>query len=152
MGRGIAYFQQQKGDEFSFYSGFDFKPIDRLVIEPNFNFVLSRDTDSDDELFKQFVARTRVRLQLNRELSLRLVVQYNSVNYGLYDNEGNLNTYKSRKWDIDPLVTYRVSSFTVFYIGSTSDYRHLDRMADGKPRWRLTDRQFFMKIQYLFQT
>jgi hypothetical protein len=60
--------------------------------------------------------------------------------------------YERKTWEADPLLTYRISSFSVFYFGSTSDIRHVENMFDGRDRWRLTDRQFFMKIQYLFQT
>jgi hypothetical protein len=143
IGRDIAYYQMTKGDEISGYASFDWKPIDRLMIEPNLNYAQSTDIDSGDELFRQMIVRTRFRLQINREFSVRLVVQYNHL---------RMPGYERKTWEADPLFTYRLSSFSVFYFGSTSDIRHVDDMPDGKDRWRLTDRQFFMKIQYLFQT
>jgi hypothetical protein len=152
LGRDIAYFQQMKGDELSLYASLNLKPIDRLMIEPTLNFIRSDDIESGDQLFRQLVVRSRFRLQVNRELSVRLVVQYNRFNYTLFDGEGNRSASKSQRWDVDPLLTYRLGSFTVFYIGSTNDYRRVNQMLDDKARWRLTDRQFFMKIQYLFQT
>jgi len=59
--------------------------------------------------------------------------------------------YKRRRWDVDPLLTYRLSPFSVFYIGSTYDYRELPDGAPDQRRWWLTSRQFFAKLQYLFQ-
>lgn len=150
-GPDIAYFQNTKGNQTAFYAGVDLKPIDRLTIEPTCNFVQSAHVDNKDVLFKQLIMRTRIRFQVNRQLSLRLVGQYNSFDLLVYDGaEGT--TSRSRKWEFDPLLTYRLGSFSVFYLGSTSDFRRVYNMLDGLERWRLTDRQFFMKIQYQFQT
>ncbi len=143
VGRDIAYFQGTKGDELSGYASIDWKPIDRLVIEPTINYAQSTDIDNGDELFRQIILRSRFRLQINRQLSLRMVVQYNHL---------RLPGYERKTWEGDPLLTYRLSSFSVFYFGSTSDILHVESMTDGKDRWRLTNRQYFMKIQYLFQT
>jgi len=143
FGRNIAYSHGIKGNELSGFASLNIKPFDRLMIEPNFNYLQSTDIDYGDELFRQLILRSRFRLQVNRELSLRLVVQYNHL---------RLPWYERKAWEADPLLTYRLSSFSVFYLGSTSDIRYVENMNDGQNRWRLTDRQFFMKIQYLFQT
>jgi hypothetical protein len=140
-GVGIARFDGAKGNETGFYASLDLKPIDRLIIEPTFNYLRSTDTKTDEELFSQYIARARVSLQANRELSLRLVVQY---------NDGR------KAWNIDPLITYRISPFSVFYVGSTYDYREYDRFTSSGTQygshWDLNSRRFFMKLQYLFQT
>ena len=71
-------------------------------------------------------------------MSVRLVVQYNDF---------------GKAWDIDPLLTYRVSPFSVFYLGSTYDYQKYAGSTVGDPStWELGQRQVFMKLQYLFQT
>ena len=54
-------------------------------------------------------------------------------------------------WDVDPLLTYRINSLTVFYIGSTHRYVDLNLTDHGRDGWTLTNRQFFVKLQYLFQ-
>jgi len=141
-GVGIARFDGAKGNESSAYASLDLKPIDRLTIEPTFNYVRSTDIETGEELYSQYIVRSRLQLQATRELSLRLVLQY---------NDG------SRVWNIDPLITYRLSSFSVFYAGSTYDYRaydigHTQGGFDLGQRWALTSRRFFMKVQYLFQT
>ncbi len=140
-GVGVARFDGAKGNETSVYASVNLKPIDRLTIEPTFRYLRSTDVATDDELFSQYVARTRVSFQANRELSLRLVVQY---------NDGR------RAWNIDPLITYRLSSFSVFYVGSTYDYCEYDNGfsrggTDLGSRWELNSRRIFMKLQYLFQ-
>jgi len=136
-GRGVARYRLVKGDETSLYASLILKPLDRLVIEPNLNFAQSHHIDTGEEIFYGYITRTRIQYQANRELSLRLVVQYNDF---------------SQSWDIDPLITYRVSSFSVLYVGSTYDYGNIAEDSSIEPRWKMTSRQFFMKLQYLFQT
>jgi hypothetical protein len=53
---------------------------------------------------------------------------------------------------VDPLLTYRVSSFSVLYAGSTYNYANLILDPDIQSHWKMTSRQFFVKLQYLFQT
>ena len=68
---------------------------------------------------------------------MRLVLQYNDF---------------ARSWDADPLLTWRLNPFSIFYIGSTRNYAEFDldpQMLDEQ--WRLMDRTYFMKLQYLFQ-
>lgn len=136
-GRGVAIRAGAIGNEISFRGSLDLKPIDRLIIEPNVEYARSTHKDTGTELYEQFITRTRLRYQATTELSLRLVVQYNNA---------------SETWDVDPMLTYRLSPFSVFYIGSTYDYANLNETPDGPTDWRLARRQFFMKIQYLFQT
>jgi hypothetical protein len=92
--------------------------------------------NSGERLFSQSVFWSRLSLQISRELSMRFVSQYND---------------RWKTWDFDPLVTYRINSLTMFYVGSTHNYQDFDPTEDGPQGWTLADRQFFMKLQYLFQ-
>jgi Carbohydrate family 9 binding domain-like/Domain of unknown function (DUF5916) len=137
-GKGIARYELAYGNETSFFAALDFKPFDRLIIQPNFNYMKSTNSETGDEFYEGYITRTRIRYQANRELSIRFVLQYNDF---------------SRKWDIDPLLTYRLSPFSVFYAGSTFDYNDFNvGPNDDKTKWVMSSRQFFMKIQYLFRT
>jgi hypothetical protein len=136
-GRSIARYELVKGDETSLYASVILKPVDRLVIEPTLNFSQSHRIDTGEELFYGYITRTRIQYQANRRLSFRLVIQYNDF---------------GQSWDIDPLLTYRVSSFSVLYVGSTYDYLNIDSVPGADPRWKMASRQFFMKLQYLFRT
>ena len=135
-GHRIARYDLVMGRERSYGIWADIKPVDRFMIDTQLNYLTSDNLDTGQELFSQFVFWTRFSLQVSRELSLRLVTQYND---------------RYEKWDLDPLLKYRINSFTLFYIGSTIDYR--DTFADryGRTGWSITDRQYFMKLQYLFQ-
>lgn len=109
------------------------KPIDRLTIEPSVSYQDLRSPD-DEELYAGYIARTRFQLQFTRELSLRLVTQY--VDFG----DGQVS--------IEPLLMYRLNPFSIFYVGMT------DRYADFGDDFGYaeTDRQFFVKLQYLLRT
>ena len=110
--------------------------MDRLTMDGSFNYIQSDDLKTGERLFSQSVLWSRLSLQVSRELSMRFVSQYND---------------RWKTWDFDPLVTYRINSLTMFYIGSTHNYRDFDMAEDGREGWDLTDRQFFLKVQYLFQ-
>lgn len=154
-GHSVALFAEAIGKETTFNGGLDLKPIDRVLISPDFNFVRSVHTESDKELFKQFIARTKVDLQLNRQLSMRLIVQYNKANASIYlgdDASGPVYfEYRREVWDVDPLLTYRLSSFTVLHAGSAHHYNNFPVDGNVLDRWKLSSRQFFVKLQYLFQ-
>lgn len=135
-GRGVAIGSLQKGNQTFLAGGLLLKPVDRLIIEPSLDYAQSRDPETDEELFEQVIARTRIRFQFNRELSMRFVAQYNN---------------RFDVWNIDPLITYRISPFSVFYAGSVHNLSKLRDDFDGRQGWKETSRQFFIKLQYLFR-
>lgn len=113
----------------------DLKPVDRLTLESRLDAARSEDRGTGEVFFSGWIARTRVGLQMSRELSLRLVLQYDDFD---------------RAWEADPLLTYRLNPFSIFYIGSTRDYLDFEQ-DDPVHGWRLADRSYFLKVQYLFQ-
>ena len=135
-GHRIARFDLVMGKQLDYGLTATLKPIDRLVISATFGRSESEDVDTGDELFSQSIFWSRLSLQLSRELSVRLVSQYND---------------RWKTWEVDPLLTYRINPLSMFYVGSTHDYREFAIAGDGREVWDLTDRQIFMKVQYLFQ-
>jgi hypothetical protein len=135
-GHRIARRQLVMGKETNVGVWADIKPIDRLLLAFAYARVTSDDVDTDERLFSQSVFRTRIGFQILRELSARLILQYNDR----YDT-----------WDVDPLVTYRLNPFSIFYVGSARNYQDFDQVESGLDGWTLTDRQYFVKLQYLFQ-
>ncbi|MDH4156299.1 MAG: carbohydrate binding family 9 domain-containing protein [candidate division Zixibacteria bacterium] len=164
-GVGAALNVLDKGNELSVSAGLDIKPIDRLLIEPNFDYLKSSHYKTGDKLFENYVVRTRLRLQATKALSIRLVVQYafREVLIPMWNGEETNNVMVAdRHWDIDPLITFRLNPFTVFYVGTAYDYDRLpydpypfyepEPDPSLSPVWKLSSRQVFMKLQYLFQT
>ncbi len=141
-----------KGKETRLNISLNLKPFDRIIIEPSINYAFSKENSTGDKLYKQLISRTKLKFQATKALSLRLVLQYNDTEYYSF-------AYESKRWDLDPLLTYQISPFSIFYIGSTMDYRHFNEYNDlNNPnnsfneQWKMSSRQFFMKLQYLFQT
>ncbi len=135
-GHRIARRDLVMGKQLDYGFGATVKPCDRLTINGSFNYIQSDDLMTGERLFSQSVLWSRLSLQVSRELSIRIFSQYND---------------RWKTWDFDPLVTYRINSLTMFYIGSTHGYRDFDFASDGREGLDLTDRQFFLKLQYLFQ-
>lgn len=107
------------------------KPTNRLVLRPAAIFFRLDDDATGDELYSGYIARLRADYQFSRELSLRVITEYNDFGDGL---------------DVEPLLVYRLNPFSIFYVGSTQVYRAFDGVG-----WRGSDRQYFLKFQYLFQ-
>jgi len=157
-GRNPALFTLDMGDETRFSVRAQFKPVDRLIIEPTLDYVRSEHAGSGELLFEQTITRARIRYQFNPRLSLRLVVQHNGSDSPPFQElavAGNFDRYHlffGDKWEVDPLLTYRINSFSVFYLGSTHDWRDFNAAYDDRSSLQtMTDRQFFTKFQYLFQ-
>jgi hypothetical protein len=136
-GHRIARRDLVMGRESNARGWLNIKPSSRLLWENNINYVCSAADAAGERLFSGYVARSRLNLQLSREWSVRLVLQYNDF---------------SRTWDADPLLTWRLNPFSIFYVGSTRRYGEFaPAAAPQDEEWRLMDRTYFMKVQYLFQ-
>ena len=163
--------QLVKGNEHLVDASLSFKPIDRVKIDPSMSYSVSHDLDNSEELYENLVSRTRLQYQLTKALSFRLIFEYRyrEVWYKYMDQDTEeIIRYNSaiKNWNIFPLLTYRINPFTIFYVGMTGSYNDLGQSAFDdyySPRyyeynrsidrnWSLDNRQFFMKLQYLFQT
>jgi hypothetical protein len=138
VGRSIARGEDPPilGHERYFEAWGTLKPTSRL--KSNFTYVFAKmmETESGPNLYEGYIIRNRLSYQFNRRLFLRLVTQYNDF---------------SRRMEIDPLLSYKINPFTVFYVGSTHDVENFTGEDYGDLGYRQTNRQFFAKIQYLFR-
>ncbi len=130
----------------------EIKPHDRIRLNQWINFTKGNDRADGAELFNTYIYRNRADYQISRPLTFRLVAEYNDA---------------GKSWTIDPLLTYRINPFSVLYLGSSSyysgnwpegyqqEYDPLDESWQTTGEWgsatKLASRQFFMKLQYLFQ-
>jgi len=136
VGNRIARREQVMGDERAAEAEVELRPVDRVVLYGSWEWIRSDAVAGGERLFEGYVARSRLDVQLTRELSTRLVAQYDGFD---------------EVWELDPLVTYRLSPFSIFYVGSTRDYARFALGADGRESWELADRTYFLKLQYLFR-
>ena len=132
-----------------------FKPIDKLQITNTY--LLSRfiDPASNSGAFNSHILRSKWNYQINKELSLRVIGQYNS----LLANPANSTLNPTKNFNADFLVTYLLNPGTAFYVGYNSNLSTLDpsltQTANGFLQTRnqfINDgRVFFIKISYLFR-
>ena len=107
------------------------QPLSRVTVRPSVVYSELNRQDGGGEVFSGFIFRTRTSLQVTRELSVRFVVQYDD-----FDNAMSL----------EPLLTYRLNPFSMFYIGSSLAYQDYDLTNRGLTA---RSRQIFTKLQYL---
>lgn len=119
------------------------RPTERLVIEPSWRYSRLRDRHTGAPFFEGSIWRARIKYQLGRALSARVIVQYDGFEHGL---------------SVEPLLSYKLNAFTIFYAGSTAGWVDLD--ATRSPRhdpagaargFEPVSRQYFFKLQYLFR-
>ncbi len=129
------------GKMLSFGGSVTIKPLDRLNIQQSIDY--SRlDYPTGENIFDGAVFRTRVNYQHSRELSARVVIQYDSFSHDM---------------NVEPLVSYKLNPFSIFYIGSTNRWHNFnDEEIPGstehyEDRYHQSLRTFFFKFQYLFQ-
>ncbi len=120
------------GDGLNYTAWVDVKLLPNVKIQQSYRFSQLKRQDTGEELFSGYIYRSRINYQFTRELLLRLIIQYNEF---------------SQRLDLEPLLSYELNPFTIFYIGSTYDYRDVDE----SDNLTLASRQFFMKFQYLFR-
>ncbi|RKZ12222.1 hypothetical protein DRQ32_04170, partial [bacterium] len=127
------------GDGQVFRAGMTIQPVARLSIEPSWRWqkLVNPATGGIGEngFFEGSISRARVSFQFTREFFVRVIVQYDDF---------------AESYDLEPLLTYRINPFTVFYVGSTHAWQDFGDDFDGfgiEETWR----QYFAKFQYLFR-
>jgi hypothetical protein len=121
------------------------KATRRLAIEPSFDFSQLYYPDGGPRIFRATVVHSRFSYQFSRELFLRLVIDY--YDQKNYNGDTPMTYSHDRGFTVEPLLSYKVNAFTVFYIGSGHDYGYYDSLAE----YHRTAQRFFVKFQYLFR-
>ncbi|MDP9170215.1 MAG: hypothetical protein M3N54_06340, partial [Acidobacteriota bacterium] len=143
-----------------------FRPASRVKIDEIYNLTRLR-TDAGSfaglavapvanpaAVFVNHLLRSRVNYQYNKQLSLRVIIDYNS----LLQNPGLISLDRQKRVTGDVLLTWLLHPGTAFYLGYTDSLENLELMA-GNPnaviRTNLpsttTQRQLFAKVSYLFR-
>jgi hypothetical protein len=90
-----------------------------------------------EEIYDVYVVRAKLTYQFTRNLFFRVVTQF-------VDSDDLI--------EFDPLLSYKLNPFTVFFLGSSHDFMELDRGIPGdRPSYYQTERTYFVKFQYLFR-
>lgn len=133
------------------------RPLSALKIDNTYLFERLRNRASGRSIFDNHIIRSKWNWQLNRELSLRLILQYTAT----LANPTLTSLQTSKRFNGDFLVTYLLHPGTAIYVGYNSDLQNLDPALRLDPnnggilRTRKSyindSRQFFVKISYLFR-
>ena len=138
------------------------KPTGHLEIDNTY--ILDRVLNGHHASFNNHIIRSRWNYQFTRALSLRAIVQYNS----LLANPSYTSLQTTKNLNLDFLITYLVHPGTAVYVGYNSNLENLvpglcihlagslqcDPNGNGLVRSNsfINDgRQFFVKISYLFR-
>jgi hypothetical protein len=105
-------------------------------------------------VFTNHILRSKVNYQFNRELSLRLILDYNAA----LPNGSLVSLERSKRFGGDLLFTYLLHPGTAIYVGYSDTYENLLLNPATPPYLVRRDgpglsvgRQFFVKVSYLFR-
>ncbi|MBZ5728332.1 MAG: carbohydrate binding family 9 domain-containing protein [Acidobacteriia bacterium] len=160
---GLAAF---RGDGSEMQAQFTVRPVSRLKLDEIY-FLTRLYTRPDSfpgvpfladarpsAVFVNHLARSRLNYQFTRELSLRVILDYN----GVLENPLLISLDRQKRITGDVLVTYLIHPGTALYVGYTDQLENLALFPGSPPSVgrigfpsTTTGRQFFAKISYLFR-
>ncbi len=131
------------------------RPTTSLRIDHNYIYSGLRDRASGGAVFNNHILRSNWNWQFNRELSARVILQYDT----LLANPSLSSLETSKNFNADFLVTYQVNPWTVLFAGYNSNHQNLDlieqlsgnRLDRTGSRFLNDARQFFVKFSYLLR-
>lgn len=137
---------------------FTLRPISPLRVEGTFFWVSLEDQHGRGDIFTNTIWQLRANWQFTRELSLRLISQWEDTD----PNQSLTSLERVRNWNTDLLVRYVLNPWTALYLGYNSNESNFQILegteAESGRRVVLTDgklnndgRQVFVKFSYLFQ-
>lgn len=128
----------EMGEGYNFSAYTTIKPTSRLELNVSYNYSTLSRWKGDQEFYSGDIIRMTGRYNFSKRIFARLITQYNSFN---------------EQVQVYPLVYYKLNPFTKFYMGMTDYVNHFDQPGpNGFKGYRQTDRQFFVKFQYLIRS
>jgi hypothetical protein len=132
--------------------GLIFRPTPRL--RHDITFLRSAlDTLDGVRIFRNNIARSTTHYQFTRELSVRAIVDYNSVR----PDAARVRLTHDERIGVDMLLTYQLGPATALYAGYTTGFQNLALGGIDQPATRIDDpttevgRQLFVKLSYLWR-
>ncbi|MBZ5576829.1 MAG: carbohydrate binding family 9 domain-containing protein [Acidobacteriia bacterium] len=155
-----------RGDGREFNGTFTFRPTARLKLDEIY-FLTQFWTRADSfaaspappvsrptAVFVNHLIRSRLNYQFTRELSLRVIFDYNAT----LQNPGLIALDRQKAFTGDVLLTYLIHPGTAFYVGYTDQLENLALLPGSPPTVNripfpstTVGRQFFAKLSYLFR-
>ncbi len=143
------------------------RPTTQLRIDNTYIFFRLTDRGSEDSIVNNHIFRSKWNYQFTRELSLRVILQYDAV----LTNPAHTSTLTRKNFNGDFLLTYLVHPGTVLYVGYNGNAQNVflcegpgvagpgcpdlpvDRSTLIRPRREFINDAagFFVKFSYLFR-
>lgn len=125
------------------------RPTRRLSIRTGYLFTGLVDRRSGSTIFDNHILRTRWNYQFTRELSLRMILQYDEV----LPDAAFTRLETTRNFNADVLFTYLRHPGTALYVGYNTNHQNIDPALLVRTDDDLLNdgRQFFVKVSYLLR-
>ena len=114
---------------FGTFNNFQLSP--KLSLNPSIRYSELRSKEDRNLYFKGYIGRVNINFQFNKNLSFRLIGEYNDFDQVFF---------------IQPLLKWNPNPFTIFYIGGTNGYSRVEPTTN----FGREDSQLYFKFQYLF--
>jgi hypothetical protein len=129
------------GDEFSWGAYVTLRPTSQIRFDGSYDSFNLDELDGGANVVETYITRGKLTYQFTKNLFLRVVGEY-------IEDE--------RSFQADPLLSYKINPFTVFFVGSSHSFSDhvFDEDSNEIPLaqgHRQTDRLFFVKFQYLLR-
>lgn len=142
--------------------GFALKPSNHLNIDNSY--ILSRlktgnagslmVSEAEQSIFNNHIFRNKINYQFNRELSIRAILDYNTV----LPNSRMVSLERTKHLGADVLLTYLLNPGTALYVGYADMYENLASNPSISPHlirsvqpYTSLGRQFFVKLSCLIR-
>ena len=134
VGKDIAYNEDnpQIGNELTFYTSLNFQINDNFNLTPSLTYSRLKNTNTNENYFKGYIARLSGRYQFTKSISFRIISEYNEF---------------QKKLLIQPLFKWNPNPFTIFYIGGNQNALR-EEINDEFGSLYMDNSQFFIKFQY----
>jgi len=165
-GTGINYYPAEGlapflADYQSAEAGVTLRPTPQLRLDETYLFtrLVTRDDGAlppgsvGSDVFNNHIVRSRANYQFTRELSGRLILDYEAV----LPNATLVSLEREKRFSVDVLITYLVNPWTAIYVGYVDGYENLLVGGPTQPPIRggapttSVGRQLFAKVSYLFR-
>ncbi len=130
------------------------RPARRLQLQNNYFFTALKDPEGPT-IFNDHIVRARANYQFTRELSFRLILQFEAT----ITNPSLTSLEDRRNLNADVLITYLVNPWTALYVGYNGNRQNLilteneDGVQIDRTKSSLINdaNQFFLKFSYLLR-
>lgn len=110
------------------------RPYEKLRNDIEYEYSQLARSSGGELLYAGYVLSDKISYQFNKNLFLRVLFQYDMF---------------GKQFTIDPLLSYKWNPYTIFFAGSSHNMNELTG-SDNITNYFETDRQFFLKFQYLW--